>query len=84
MPIIMQVNHVDIMRQGRYTKCCIYVSEQDLLPQIDGFEDAEYMAFDSWEDARRYVTSTPTEPIMQRLGSKNDYPKRDRPAMLPK
>jgi len=36
----------------------IYVSEQDLLPQIDGFEDAEYMAFDSWEDARRYVTST--------------------------
>jgi len=59
-------------RQGRYTKCCIYVSEQDLLPQIDGFEDAEYMAFDSWEDARRYVTSTctlqvlpTTEPIMQ-------------------
>jgi len=36
--------------------------------------DAEYMAFDSWEDARRYVTSTctlqvlvppTTEPIMQ-------------------
>ena len=27
------------LRQGRYTKCCIYVSEQDLLPQIDGFED---------------------------------------------
>ena len=59
-------------RQGRYTKCCIYVSEQDLLPQIDGFEDAEHMAFDSWEDARRYVTSTctlqvlpTTEPIMQ-------------------
>jgi len=59
------------LRQGRYTKCCIYVSEQDLLPQIDGFKDAEYMAFDSWEDARRYVTSTctlqvlpTTEPIM--------------------
>ena len=50
------------LRQGRYTKLKmlydIYVSEQDLLPQIDGFEDAEYMAFDSWEDARRYVTST--------------------------
>jgi viroplasmin and RNaseH domain-containing protein len=52
------------LRQGRYTKSCIYIHEQDLLPQIDGFDGADYMSFDSWDKAYEYIQES-RHPTMQ-------------------
>ncbi len=47
------------LRRGRTNKgCCIYFDRQDLLDQVDGFENAEYMVFDTLDSAFRYLANT--------------------------
>ena len=53
------------LRQGRYTKSCIYINEQDLLPQIEGFDGALFMLFDSWEKAHNYIQELPHPSIQE-------------------
>ncbi len=44
------------LRQGRTNKGgCIFLHRQDLLRQVDAFEGAEYMVFDTLDSAYRYL-----------------------------
>ena len=57
------------LRRGRYTKGCIYVEEQDLLAQINGFEGAEYMEFYSLDSAFRYIANPEMNPVNLRMAN---------------
>ncbi len=47
------------LRKGRSNKGgCIYLDEQDLLQQVDGFEGADYMKCDTLDSAYRYLDNT--------------------------
>lgn len=60
------------LRQGRYTKSCIYIDEEDLLPQIDGFDGADYMTYDSWEKAYEYIQESQHQILQDTAATEND------------